>query len=310
MYNKIGNVTLNYDHYSGKDLYSDGEIEDVLLKLVQDHEEEELNEVIYQSKDWAVLYHLSHIRQNIVSWLPIQKTDKVLEIGSGCGAITGALAQKALEVKCIELSQKRSLINANRNKKFDNIEILLGNFQDVEAGLTQKFDYITLIGVFEYGEAYIQTENPYVDFLKKIKKHLNKNGKLVIAIENRLGLKYWAGCKEDHFGTFFEGLEGYTTSCGVKTFSKVELESILKEAGLGRQEFYYPYPDYKLPMTIYSDNFLPKEGELNNNMNNFDRERMVLFDETKVFNSLIRDGLFPLFSNSYLVLAELGKEEE
>lgn len=68
-------------------------------------------------------------------------------------------------------------------------------------------NYITLIGVFEYGEAYIQSETPYVDFLKIIATHLKPDGKIVLAIENRLGLKYWAGCTENHFGTLFEGLE-------------------------------------------------------------------------------------------------------
>ena len=305
MESKIGNVVLNYDNYSGTDLYSDGEIENRLLELVQRYSEEELNQVIAESKDWTMLYHLSHIRHNIVNWIPITRNDSVLEIGSGCGAITGALAQKAKYIKCVELSEKRSLINANRNKQYDNIEILLGNFQTVEAGLyEEKFDYITLIGVFEYGEAYIQSDSPYIDFLKIIKRHLKENGKLVIAIENRLGLKYWAGCKEDHFGTYFEGIEGYTTSSGVKTFSKNEWEKMLEIAGFKNVEFYYPYPDYKLPFVIYSDEHLPKIGELNNNLNNFDRDRMVLFNETKTFDSIIEDGLFPIFSNSYLMVVE------
>lgn len=31
----IGKVTMNYDYYSGKDLYSDGDIEDTLLEIVK-----------------------------------------------------------------------------------------------------------------------------------------------------------------------------------------------------------------------------------------------------------------------------------
>lgn len=304
MERRIGNVALNYSFYSGKDLYSDGNVEDTLLDIVQRYQEEELGRIVEESQDWAVLYHLSHIRKNIVEWLPIEKSDTVLEVGSGCGAITGALAAKAGKVQCVELSEKRSLINATRNKKFGNVEIFLGNFQDVESVL-QSYDYITLIGVFEYGEQYIKTNTPYFDFLQILKKHLKEKGKLVIAIENRLGLKYWGGCREDHFGTFFEGLEGYQNSDGVRTFSKLEWENIWKDAGFGKVEYYYPYPDYKFPLRIYSDKQLPKIGELTNNLNNFDRSRMVLFNETKVFDSLIREGLFPLFSNSFLMVVEV-----
>ena len=113
----------------------------------------------------------------------------MLEIGSGCGAITGTLADKAKKVTCIELSKKRSLINAYRNKDKDNIEILVGNFEDIEKDIVEKYDYITLIGVFEYGEAYISSEKPYENFLKIISKHLKENGKIIIAIENKLGSK-------------------------------------------------------------------------------------------------------------------------
>lgn len=41
-----------------------------------------------------------------------------------------------------------------------------GKLPEIEKNLTEKYDYITLIGVFEYGEAYIQSETPYVDFLE------------------------------------------------------------------------------------------------------------------------------------------------
>lgn len=302
MKKKIGNVVLNYKNYGGKDFYSDGEIENRLLKIVETYPEDEFDSVITKERDWAVLYHLSDIRKNIVNRLPIQKTDTVLEIGSGCGAVTGALAEMAGHVTCVELSEKRSRINATRNRKYDNVEILLGNFQTIEPEL-EKYDYVTLIGVFEYGEAYINTDAPYADFLKIAKRHLKENGTLVIAIENRLGLKYWAGCREDHNGMFFEGLEGYTNTKGIRTFSKPEWENMLDGAGFQGVRFYYPYPDYKLPLQIFSDERLPRKGELNNNMNNYDRDRMELFDETKVFDTLIEDGVFPLFANSFLILA-------
>lgn len=153
----------------------------------------------------------------------------------------------------------------------------MGNFQEIEPALTEKYDYITLIGVFEYGENYIQSDTPYVDFLKTIARHLKPDGQIVLAIENRFGLKYWAGCTEDHFGTLFEGLEGYPTTKGVKTFTKKELTEILEKAGNLKAQWYYPFPDYKLPMTIYSDRRLPLKGELNRMETNFDRLRLQLF---------------------------------
>lgn len=102
---KIGGVTLHYKWYPEEDLYSDGDVEDELLSIARNHTEEEYNQVIAQKKSWPVLYHFSEIRQNIVSWLPITKEHAVLEIGSGCGAITGSLARMAGSVTCVELSK-------------------------------------------------------------------------------------------------------------------------------------------------------------------------------------------------------------
>lgn len=304
----IGAVTLNYQWYSGKDLYCDGPIEDTMLEIAKDHREDEWNEIIAQSNSWEILYHFSHIRQNIVSWLPIKSQDEVLEIGAGCGAITGALAELAGKVTCIELSKKRSLINANRNREKNNVEILVGNFMDIEPNLPKQYDYITLIGVLEYAASYISGEEPYESFLKKIATHLKPNGKLIIAIENQMGLKYWAGCAEDHVGKMFEGIEGYHHTDGVRTFSKASIEKLIKRVGFKRNKFYYPYPDYKFPVSIYSDEYLPKIGELNKNMNNLDQERIVLFDEARVFDNIIRDGLFPEYTNSFLIIAGQGEE--
>lgn len=298
----VGNVMLDYEYYKGTDLYKDGS-EEELLDIVRQYNCSEYNKIISEKKKWTILYHLSNIRGNIVDFIPFTKNDSVLEIGAGCGAITGTLAKKAGKVDCIELSRARSLVNAERHKQMDNIVIKVGNFQDIEEKINEKYDYITLIGVLEYAAKYISSGNPYKDFIKKIKRHLNKNGKIILAIENKYGLKYWAGCKEDHLGTYFSGIEGYVDSDEVRTFSKNELKKIFSDCDMNNIEFYYPYPDYKFPFTIYSDSYLPGIGSLDNNINNFDNERMYLFDEKKVFDNLIADGMFDFFSNSFLVIA-------
>lgn len=301
MKESIGNVILNYDYYTGNDEYSDGIAEDELLEIVKEHDPKEFNDIINKKCKWPILYHLSKERENILEWYPFHKDDKILEIGSGCGAITGMLARKSEHVTCIELSKKRSLINAYRNKT-EKFEIIVGNFQDIEPKLEDKFDVITLIGVLEYAGYYIESDSPYVKFLELMKKHLKPNGKIIIAIENKFGLKYWAGCKEDHVSSYYEGIEGYPNTKSIKTFSKNGLEKLITKAQLKVDDFYYPYPDYKLPVKIYSDEYLPKSGELTNNIRNFDNNRIVSFDEAKAFDNIIKESLFPLFSNSYLVV--------
>lgn len=303
---QIGKITLDYSKYPGEDLYCDGTVEDELLDMVKNLSAEEYAAAIEEKKSWPVLYHLSPLRENIVEWLPMDADAKVLEVGSGCGAITGALARKAGSVTCVDLSKKRSMINAYRHSECENVTIHVGNFKDIEPDLPEDFDYICLIGVFEYGQSYIGGDTPYEDFLKILLRHLKADGRIVIAIENKYGLKYFAGCKEDHLGTYFSGIENYRNGGGVRTFSRRGLERIFRSCGAEGYHFYYPYPDYKFMTTLYSDAYLPGRGELSNNHRNFDRDRMLLFDETSAYDGLVEDGLFSVFANSYVAIIGAG----
>lgn len=294
---KIGEVILNYQFYSGNDSYSDGSIEDTIFDACREGKEEEL---LRNSREWAVLYHLTDIRENILEWYPIKKNETVLEIGAGCGAISGVLCEKAGHVTGIELSKKRSLINAYRNRNCKNLEIIVGNFEDIQ--ISEKYDYVTLIGVLEYSGVYIHSLTPYHEMLRKAKSYLKANGKILIAIENKMGLKYLNGAREDHTAVLYSGINDYVNMKNVRTFSRPELEKILDEAEISDRTFYYPQPDYKLPITVYSDELLPRAGNMRYYQTNYDMDRVYNFNEAIAFDQICSDGVFPYFSNSFFVI--------
>lgn len=301
----INNVKLDLTYYTGNDEYSDGNIEDELLEMVKNTDENEYVKLIAKDNRWPILYHLSKDRENILEGFCFSGEEDILEIGSGCGAITGCLAEKGKSVDCIELSKKRSLINAYKNKRHNNINIFIGNFNDIK--INKKYDVITLIGVLEYAQSYIKSEYPYDDFIKKVHTLLKVNGKLYIAIENKFGLKYFAGCKEDHTGKMFDGIENYYDSEGVVTFSYNEIKKLLYNNGFKKTKFYFPFPDYKLPKEIFSEKYLPKVGQLRGLIKNYDQDRIVLFNEGLAFDGIIKSEYLNVFSNSFLI--EAIKEE-
>lgn len=306
MKEKVCKSTLILDQYHGKDYYCDGAVEDELLDIVKQQDPQYALKTMERSGSWPLFYHLNPVREHILRWYPFPHGTRILEIGAGCGAVSGSLCQNDNQVTCIDLSKKRSMINAYRH--YDKaLEIHVGNFEDIQ--IQNTFDYVTMIGVLEYGGSYIHTKTPYIDFLKQAKQYLKPDGKLLIAIENKLGLKYFAGCKEDHVGTYFEGIEGYPQTENVRTFSKKELREMLETVGLNDIHFYYPYPDYKFAHTIYSDQHLPKRKDLNDNRRNFDMERLELFHEQRVFDTLIENDMFPEFSNSFFIEAGMKPTE-
>lgn len=293
---------LNLEFYKGEDLYSDGDVEEEILKICESGRP--LVEVLMEGQDWPILYHLSDIRENILDWYDFNPDASLLEIGAGCGALTGLFCRAVKKVVGVDLSKRRCTINATRNGAKGNLELLVGNFEDID--FHEQYDYVTLIGVLEYSGYYISdSDNPYRTMLKKVKSLLKPGGKLFIAIENKFGLKYFAGASEDHTGGIFDGIANYQKGEKVYTFSRPEISVLLGSVGFSHNEFYYPMPDYKLPKMIYSDKHLPAPGTLKYHTGAFDRERFHFFDERITYDRLIKDGQFAYFANSFLIISEV-----
>jgi SAM-dependent methyltransferase len=289
---------FNLNFYKGQDLYSDGDIENTIFDIVKSNTD--FTEILARSTDWAIMYHLSPIRQNLLNWYDFDKSANLLEIGGGCGALTGLFLNKLQKVTTIELSKRRAEIIYQRYKEYNNLEIIVGNLNDIS--IEEKFDYITLIGVLEYAGKFIESNNPFKTFLEKVKLYLKPNGKLLIAIENKFGLKYLAGAREEHTGRFFDAIEGYPNDKSIQTFGRKELEDLLYSVGFAKFYFYYPIPDYKLPRVIFSDDYLPDIDDVfDTNSPNFDQNRIALFDERKAFKNIIKNNNFPFFANSFLI---------
>ena len=94
------------------------------------------------------------------------------------------------------------------------------------------------------------TENSHLSLLRLCNQLLNPGGSLLLAIENKLGLKYFAGAPEDHIGITMYGIEDHYSRNSVRTFGKLELSDLLAEAGFESSNFAAPLPDYKLTTRI------------------------------------------------------------
>lgn len=295
---------LNLKYYNNVDSYSDGDVEIELLEFVK--EGLDVTQIPKNKRSYACAYHLSAWRENIINWYPLKKTDRVLEIGAGCGAVTGALCRNAGSVVSVDLSKRRAEINYERHKNYNNLEIMVGNLNDMD--FQGDFDYVILIGVFEYAMSFTKGEKPYETFLNHIKSFVKPGGKILMAIENRLGEKYFAGAYEDHTDTFFLGLNEYEGNTQVRTFSKQELTGIFRRCGMETLKFYYPYPDYKFPSEIYTDETINSASYGREYMNLYPT-RYSLYNEKSVSDALVKEGVMQCFANSFFVEAVVGESD-
>ncbi len=237
MIETIGKVQLDLTKYSGQDFCGDSAVEEELLDIVQATLPSEYAQEIEARKSRPILYHLSGLRRNIVDWLPMDKSMKVLEVGSDCGALTGVLSRKAGSVTCVELSKKRSIINATRNSGCENVTIHVGEFREIEPTLSTDFDYIILIGAFSDGQKHFGAEISQQEVLEYLLQHLSPQGRMVIAFGN--------GENEDEAGFLErEEMQHIFTSCGVKEY-----------------HFYDVLPDVSFATTVRDTSFVHGQDE-------------------------------------------------
>lgn len=259
-------------------------------------------------KDWSSEYHLTRKRAQLLAGFKFDRSLRVLEVGCGCGAITRHLGENFDQVVSVEGSLNRARLARLRTRDLESVSIICAPFQEIRFSGT--FDVIFCVGVYEYSGAFIAGEDPYAAALQYFSDMLSPDGVLVIAIENQFGLKYFGGIREDHLGVFFEGLEGYhRRHREVRTFGKTELENDLKQY-FSDVQFYYPYPDYKIPDCVISEEFLAsgQAGELVSQMKSRDYVRAPnpLWNYASVSLELARNRMLEFFSNSFLVVAGRG----
>ena len=188
--------------------YSDGvEVEQRLLDAVTNAADRSTfsPELAQQIYDWPSEYHLSRRRHCLLRPLNIPSGSRVLELGCGCGAVTRYLGEIGAQVLAVEGSLMRARIAAQRSRDLSNVRVVnddLLRFQTEE-----RFDYVLLIGVLEYAARFSTSEKPFESYLQVVTRSLAPAGRVVVAIENQLGLKYLNGCTEDHVGTRFFGVQ-------------------------------------------------------------------------------------------------------
>jgi 2-polyprenyl-3-methyl-5-hydroxy-6-metoxy-1,4-benzoquinol methylase len=285
--------------------------EEVLLEVFTSKDP---SSIIKDLDQWEYRYHLDPARQNIISWFDFKKNSHILEVGAGCGAITPALSNLADKVTAIEpMKDRYKVLKARcKSEKYTNVETLnLDTTQIAKTG--SKFDYVVCVGVLEYAGKFIDSKEPHQEFVNQLTSLTKKGGQILLAIENKYGLKYWAGHPEDHVNRAFENIENYPNQWvegykGVKTFSRGELEVMLKKSGCKEVEFYYPLPDYKFPKEIFSDDYHPGPHHPIHPSSLTDSglaHHRVLFDQKRTLDGLVSNDMFKFFANSFLVVASI-----
>ncbi len=128
-----------------------------------------------QKEIWPKLKELASV---------VEPDSKVLDLGCGNGRLIKAFEQK--NINYLGCDQEEKLIKMAK-KNWPEYSFMVSKIPDTPEG---KFDYIFSIAVIHH----IPGNKQRIDFLKKLKKHLNSQGKVIISVWNlrksRPGLIY------------------------------------------------------------------------------------------------------------------------
>jgi SAM-dependent methyltransferase len=266
------------------------------------------DELAAQATSWAERYHLTTSRANLLRPFALPEDAVVLEIGAGCGAITRYLGERCGWVDALEPVLSRARAARARVRDLSNVEVFVGSIEDLPSG--PGYDLVVVVGVLEYVGEGTADLGPQHTFLRQIEGVLRPGGSLLLAIENRLGVKYLAGAGEDHTGRVYDSVEGYPAGTIARTFSRSELTGLLESAGLA-PSFYCAFPDYKLPRAVLSDALFASVPPLAWRIPQFPSPDRVgrwsrAVNEERLWRALVQDGVGPSFGNSFVVIARKG----
>ena len=278
------------------------------------------------------LYAFSPLRENLVEWVEFEPDARVLQIGSDYGSFTGILAERAGEVVVLDPRDENLEVNRIRHGERGNVTYVRGDLRDQVqwkknelAKLKAESDGNSAIGIagrnaelFKVYKSKSGTEasdikdimfRPFdyivlggflmeckkeeaAELLREAADYLKTGGVMLAAVENETGVRYWMGAPkqensylEPEFRSLFEEL---TTTWG------------------GSFTMYYPVPDYRYPVAVYSDHYLPETGDVTNISARYDGPGFWFGSEEEAMAKACQNGMFTKFNNSFLGVWEKG----
>ena len=132
-----------------------------------------------------------------------------------------------------------------------------------------------------------------------MKKRLNRNGHILIILENRLGLKYLSGFPSNHPFLSHTETVGQKSGTEIGRLTKYEIKEALKDF-FHNISFYYLYPDHENVFEVFSDNMVNDKNYSSIN-NPTDNDICTVFDEKQINELLMINGVSDIFQNGFIV---------
>lgn len=219
--------------------------------------------------------------KGLLNWYNFSPEGKVLYIENKECSMKELLQEKCKTVICISGAASLDEAFINQNNK--------------------AFDYIIAIGTAERLPDPVKAFSLWRDMLKSC-------GRLILGMDNRLGLRYFCGDRDPFTNRNFDGIENYRRipkedrkDLQGRNYSKEEICNLLDISGWKNRKFYSVLPNLDLPQLIYSEDYLPVEALDIRYFPMYNHPDTVFLEEEFLYKDIINNGLFHTMANSFLI---------
>lgn len=228
------------------------------------------------------------IQKGLLRWYDFRPNSCVLYTGTMEDSLAVELSENQLELFCVSLTET--------------------GIEEWQIRHKNRFDYIVSMEDLE-------TQSQPQKFLKDWRNLLKPNGRMLLGMNNRLGLRYFCGDRDRYTDRNFDGVENYRRAYGKKEdtflgrmYSQSEIKNMLHQGGWEAYQFFSVLSDLNNPTLIYSEDYLPNEDLANRVFPTYIYPESVFLEEEAIYSSLIENGMFHQMANAYLIECSLNGE--
>jgi len=174
----------------------------------------------------------------------------------------------------------------------------------LEAGAATEgkvFDMVVAVDVLEYAK------NPGA-LLKGLRSLLRADGRLLLAADNRLGIRYFCGDQDFFTNKNYDSIENYRhllswerESAKGRAYAKAEIAGFLEEAGFTDHRFFSVFPRLSNPQLLLAEDYEPNEALDIRIFPEYNSPDTVFLMEEELYPSLMENHLLHGMANGFFV---------
>lgn len=212
--------------------------------------------------------------------------------------------KKESKVACVVLEEGNSVRIAEALEEMGlQTERLMLDALEYKNG---SYDVIVVVDVLEYAK------NPGA-LLERTHSLLKSDGRLLLAADNRLGIRYFCGDQDFFTNKNYDSIENYRhllswerEAAKGRTYAKAEIGRFLEEAGFSNHRFFSLFPRISNPQLLLAEDYEPNEALDIRIFPEYNSPDTVFLMEEELYPSLMENHLLHGMANGFFVECPLN----